>query len=142
MLIDCIEGVKLLRLSHLIETEAVGPPQSKYLNGVAEIETTLSPHRLKDELHAIEAALGRDRSRETRWGPRTCDLDLLLYGELVVNEPDLTLPHPRLHQRRFVLEPLAEIAPEVVHPVLNKTAAELLARLEKSNDQFPTSNDQ
>ena len=93
MLIDCIEGVKLLRLSHLIETEAVGPPQSKYLNGVAEIETTLSPHRLKDELHAIEAVISGQ-------GIAICS-DVLVAPELasgaLVQVSKLTLPGYRFY---------------------------------------------
>jgi 2-amino-4-hydroxy-6-hydroxymethyldihydropteridine diphosphokinase len=125
-------GVTLRRVSTLIETPPVGGPegQGNYLNGVAEIETTLEPHDLLATLQAIEARLGRDRDNERHWGPRTCDLDLLLLDEAVLDTPDLTLPHPRMHQRRFVLQPLVEIAPRARHPLLEATAEELLADLD------------
>jgi 2-amino-4-hydroxy-6-hydroxymethyldihydropteridine diphosphokinase len=81
-------------------------------------------------LQGIEQALGRERSREERWGPRTCDLDLLLMGELVIDEDDLTIPHPRMHERLFVLRPLCQIAPDAVHATLGKTVRELLSAAE------------
>jgi len=105
-----------------------GPPQGPYLNAVVELSTALSPRDLMTRLQDLEASLGRTRPA-VRWGPRTMDLDLLLYGDLIVSEPDLTIPHPRLHERRFVLEPLAEIAPEAYHPVLRCTARDLLQHL-------------
>ncbi len=120
----------LLRLSPVYETEPVGPPQPPYLNLVAELETGLPPRALLGEMLAIEKALGRER-RE-RWGPRTLDLDLLLYGDLVLKEEDLTVPHPRLHQRAFVLVPLLDLLPEGRHPLLDQSFRELLASLDTS----------
>ena len=126
-----LDGVTVTKRSSWIETEPVGPSgQPRYLNGCVEIETTLPARELLAGLHEIEAALGRDRRNEPRWGPRTCDLDILLMGELTVASPELTIPHPRLHERAFALRPLAEIAPEAMHPGLGKSAAELLAELE------------
>ena len=121
-------GVDLVAVSHLRETEPWGPvEQPAYLNGAVELATELPPRALLDVLLAVEQALGRDRTGE-RWGPRTIDLDLLLYGEVEVDEPGLTVPHPRLHERRFALEPLAELAPDVVVPGRG-SVSELLAAL-------------
>lgn len=108
-------GVRLRRVSGLYETEPVGgPPQPAYLNLVAEVETDLSPQALLVRCQEIESELGRVRTE--RWGPRTVDLDLLLYEGVTLQEPGLTLPHPRLMERQFVLVPLAEIAPELQLP--------------------------
>jgi 2-amino-4-hydroxy-6-hydroxymethyldihydropteridine diphosphokinase len=121
-------GVARLEASRLYETEPVGPPQGRYLNAAARLETTLGPRSLLARLLAIERAAGRVRGTE-RNAPRTLDLDLLLYGDLCLEEPDLVLPHPRLHQRAFVLEPLCELAPELLHPVLGATIGALAARV-------------
>jgi 2-amino-4-hydroxy-6-hydroxymethyldihydropteridine diphosphokinase len=116
-LLDASEGVRVVAVSMLRETEPVGvADQRPFLNGAAEIETVLSPRALLERLLAVERELGRDRSAERRWGPRTIDLDLLLYGDARVDEPGLTVPHPRLHERRFALEPLAELDPELELP--------------------------
>ncbi len=120
-------------VSELHATEAV--PESgvlatdpDFLNAAATIDTRLDAHTLLDGLLQIEAGLGRDRTT-TPVGPRTVDLDLLLFGDLVIEAPGLIVPHPRMHRRRFVLEPLCQIAPNAWHPGLRKTVAELLGEL-------------
>ena len=128
-LVSQAEGVDIVAVSSLRETEPWGPvEQPPYLNGAVEVETELRPRALLEVLLGVEHALGRDRSGE-RWGPRTIDLDLLLYEDVDVDEPGLTVPHPRLHERLFALEPLAELAPDAVVPGLG-TVAELLAALQ------------
>jgi 2-amino-4-hydroxy-6-hydroxymethyldihydropteridine diphosphokinase len=107
--------VEVVAVSRLRETEPVGVvDQPRFLNGAAALETELGARELLERLLAVERRLGRVRGE--RWGPRTVDLDLLLHGDAVVDEPGLTLPHPRLHERRFVLEPLAELAPDLEVP--------------------------
>ena len=109
-------GVEVVAVSTLRETEPVGVgEQPLYLNGAAELETTLTARELLDRLLAVEQRFGRVRSPGEH-GPRTLDLDLLLYGAETIDEAGLTVPHPRLHERRFVLEPLAELAPGLVVP--------------------------
>jgi 2-amino-4-hydroxy-6-hydroxymethyldihydropteridine diphosphokinase len=126
----------LVHSSDLIETDPVGPiPQPGYLNAAAVVHTTLSARDLLTGLLDIERSLGRDRSMKERWGPRTIDLDLLLYGDLIIDEPGLTIPHPRLHERLFVLTPLASIAPDAVVPTLDATIADLHERLIKAGTQ-------
>jgi len=121
-------GVELVAVSRLFETAPVGPPQPAYLNAVAELETTLSARALLARLLAIEEEAGRMRGGE-RFGPRTLDLDLLLFGAETIDEPGLVVPHPRLAERAFVLEPLAELAGELRHPRLGAPIAELAARV-------------
>ena len=121
---------EVLRVSPFVETEAAeGVAGGPFLNGVAELGTALSPLDLLRALQAIEDALGRppDHAPGTA---RTIDLDILLYGDRIVREVGLNIPHPRLAQRRFVLEPLVALAPNVRHPVLNLSAADLLRGLE------------
>ena len=126
-------GIELVSISSYHETEPVGGPagQGSYLNAVAQIRTTLDAPKLLRVLMAIEAQLGRVRAE--RFGPRTLDLDLLLFGTQTVQSEELIVPHPRLQDRLFVLEPLVEIAPLAVHPVLQSTAKDLLERLRQAN---------
>ncbi len=122
-------GVELVAVSSVRETEPVGfLDQPRFLNAAAVIETELPPRELLDRLLAVERALGRTRTGP-RFGPRTIDLDLLLYGDLVLAEPGLTVPHPRLHERAFVLEPLLELDPGLAVPGLGPVG-EILARLQ------------
>jgi 2-amino-4-hydroxy-6-hydroxymethyldihydropteridine diphosphokinase len=120
-------GFLLRGVSQIYETEPVGPPQPRYLNAVALIGTLLSPRATLRRFLDIEEILGR--VRRDRWGAREIDLDLLLYGDRVVSEGALRIPHPHLHERAFALVPLAELAPDALHPGLLRTAAELLADL-------------
>lgn len=122
-------GVTVEAVSRFWETTPVGGPagQGTYLNAAARLTTSLAPQELLQLLLRLEAELGRTRT--LRFAPRTLDLDVLLYGDEVIHEPGLTIPHPRLHERSFMLGPLAEIAPGVVHPVFHTTIAELLSRV-------------
>ena len=130
--LSAASGVKVMRVSRFIETAPQGgPAQPAYLNAAAEIDTSLTPRQLLQFLLDIEAGLGR--VRKEHWGPRTLDLDLLLYERRIIDEPDLVVPHPQMHAREFVLKPLAEIAPEAYHPVLGKSARRLLEALRASS---------
>jgi 2-amino-4-hydroxy-6-hydroxymethyldihydropteridine diphosphokinase len=127
-LLSAEDGIDVVAVSEIRETDPVGPvEQGPFLNGAVRIETGLSPRELLERLLAVEERLGR--VRRERWGPRTIDLDLLLYGDDVVDEPGLTVPHPRLHERRFALEPLSDLAPSLEIPGKGPISA-LLAELE------------
>lgn len=122
-----LDGARATRASNIYETDAVGPGgQGAYLNAVIELETRLAPRALLEALLAIEVEAGRTRAAEVeRWSPRILDLDLLLYGCVDCDEPGLCIPHPRLHERAFVLEPLRDLVPDHVHPHEGVTIAEL-----------------
>ncbi len=125
-----LPGSRVTAASSIFETAPVGPvPQGAFLNATAAVQTTLSARELLDRLQQIERSRDRDRAGEQRWGPRTLDLDLVLYGDAIIDEPGLTVPHPRMHERRFVLEPLAEIAADTVVPTLGLTVRQLLSRV-------------
>lgn len=130
-LIQDQRGVIFHKAASIYTTEPVGgPPQDPYLNTVWEIETKLSPHELLSILLSIETTLGRKRSIKN--APRIIDLDILLYSDFIINDPNLTVPHPRLHERWFALKPLADLAPDFIHPKLGKRISELLKQIEKS----------
>lgn len=127
---------RVTRRSTLMENPAVGGPADSpaFLNGVVEVETTVAPHALLARLLEIERSLGRER--RTKWEPRPIDLDLIFYSDQVIDTPDLQLPHPLMQERRFVLEPLVELAPDLVHPVSELTIREMLQDLD-TGDSFP-----
>lgn len=122
-------------ISSLYKTEPIGyQEQDWFINCVANVITPLSPHSLLQLLQRIEEQMGRRRT--FRWGPRVIDLDILLYGNDVIEEADLIIPHPHLHERGFVLIPLAELAPDLIHPVLQKTVKELREGIEEGGVEF------
>ncbi|MBM2838815.1 MAG: 2-amino-4-hydroxy-6-hydroxymethyldihydropteridine pyrophosphokinase [Deltaproteobacteria bacterium] len=120
-----VPGNKVVAVSSIYKTEPVGGiEQDWFVNAVAEVETSLTPRELLNKLLYIEKNLGR--VRDVKWGPRVIDLDILLYDDLVMDEEGLSIPHPYLHERGFILVPLAEIAPKVIHPKLKKGISELM----------------
>jgi|SRR5579883_668428 len=134
---SAIERLPVVRVSPIYETEPVDyTDQPWFLNLVVEIETDLSPRDLLRFTAAIEQDLGR--TRDIPKGPRTIDIDILFYGDVVVDEPDLQIPHPRIAERRFVLAPLADLAPDFRHPVTHRTVREMLA--EAPPDQINSSS--
>ncbi len=126
---ECLQTLaaegRVIAVSRLWRSRAVGPPQPDYLNAAALVEWPAEPRALLARCLELEAAAGRDRSAEARWGPRVLDIDLLLAESVVCRGPMLALPHPRLHERRFALEPAAEVAPDWKHPLLGHTISDL-----------------
>ena len=122
-LLSQTSGIELISHSSWYETVPVGPPQPNYVNGCAILETELLPEDLLQILLKIEQQFGR--IRQERWGPRILDLDILLYGDLILEMPNLTIPHPRMNERAFVLVPLAEIAAHWIEPISRQTILQL-----------------
>ena len=126
--IRALEDARLSAVSPIFETDPVGgPEQGDYLNAVVAAEWSASAHGLLERLLGLEREMGRTRAE--RDGPRTLDLDLLLFGDARIDEPDLVVPHPRMHERGFVLEPLGRLAPDLVHPLLGERIETLAARV-------------
>ena len=125
-------GIALVAVSSWYRTKPVGPPQPDYLNGCAVLRVEQTPEELLVLFQAIELQFGRVRSAETRWGARTLDLDIILYGDLVIDNSVLTIPHPRMKERAFVLVPLAEIASDWQEPVSGKAIAQFVSEIDCS----------
>lgn len=128
--LDCLSGedyTSVVQVSSIYETEPIGnEEQDWFLNGVAKVETDVLPPKLLAISQEIERKLGRQQREH--WGPREIDFDILIYDQFCVSSPRLTIPHPEMHQRRFVLEPFAEIAPDVIHPIFQERIDALLRR--------------
>ena len=123
---------ELVATSRVYQTDPVGPvAQEKFLNAVAQLSTELTPYDLLDQLALIEQQAGREPlHKRIKWGPRTIDLDILLYDDRVISSDELVVPHPMMHERWFVLKPLAELNPGVIHPLLEMTIGDLLTYVE------------
>jgi 2-amino-4-hydroxy-6-hydroxymethyldihydropteridine diphosphokinase len=125
--LEGLPGTRIVRSSSLYESEPHGDAKPWFVNSVVQLETELAPEALLTKLHAIEEAMGRRRVKGQRWGSRIIDLDILLFDQDVFETRTLTVPHPELHKRRFVLMPLAELAPHLIHPRLGESVSKLLA---------------
>lgn len=133
--ICALPDTQIIRQSTFYKTSPEGnTSQPHFLNAVVEIFTGLTPYHLLKHLLEIEVRIGR--VRVAKWGPRLIDLDLLLYNNQIIHDKNLVIPHPLMHQRGFVLKPLAEIAPEIVHPILQKSARELLTALNEAAQPY------
>ena len=131
----------LVARSPFYRTEPVDyTDQDWFINAVFSIKTRLSPHELLKRLQVIQRGAGREES-PVRFGPRVLDLDILLFGDLIVSTPNLVVPHPRMHKRRFVLQPLCDINPYLIHPVIKQKMVDLLSRLDESNQRVVIIND-
>ena len=130
-LLNCDPNIEVKSRSSWYQTAPVGPPQPDYINGCAILTVQLAPEALLDTLLSIETQLGR--VRRERWGPRTLDLDILLFDDLIWESPKLKIPHPAMRERAFVLVPLAEIAPHWIDPITGKTIRQLLADLDAAS---------
>jgi len=129
------EGVALVAQSPYYRTEPVDyTDQGWFVNAVFSIKTSMSPEALLEKIQVIQREAGRDKSA-IRFGPRTLDLDILLFGDLIIDTPHLVVPHPRMHKRRFVLQPLCDINQFLKHPVINQTMGDLLNRLEDGDQR-------
>ena len=124
-----LPATRVMRASSLYESEPLGDAKTWFVNSVIEIETEFPPDQLLRRLKAIEEAMGRKRVKGKRWGSRIIDLDILLCDQEMVDKRSLKVPHPEMHKRRFVLLPLAELAPQVIHPQLKQTVSALLANV-------------
>ena len=128
--INSIPGVNLVAVSSWYRTQPIGPPQPDYLNGCAILNVQQTPEELLALLQAVELQFGRVRNE--KWGARTLDLDIILYEDLMINTPNLTIPHPRIHERAFVLVPLAQIAADWQEPKTGKAIAQLAGEIDTS----------
>jgi 2-amino-4-hydroxy-6-hydroxymethyldihydropteridine diphosphokinase len=134
------KGNRVLQCSPLYETEPVGKKdQDWFINGVVAMETSLAPGDLLNFLLGVEKMMGRERKE--KWGPRVIDLDLLFYGDQVLKVEGLEIPHPRIQERRFVLIPMADIAPHLIHPLLGKTLSQILAEFKGGERVIPLQKD-
>ena len=131
-------SIRIVLQSPFYRTEPVGPVrQSWYINGVLGVQSHMGPRALLRLLQRVERSFGRNRQREQPWGPRPLDLDLLFYGDRIIRCPALRVPHPRLHQRRFVLRPLADVASTLHHPIFGKTVDSMLQEVDDTAQVEP-----
>jgi 2-amino-4-hydroxy-6-hydroxymethyldihydropteridine diphosphokinase len=130
--ISKLPGTRIVKESSFYESEPHGDAKNWFVNTAIELDTEFTPENLLKKLKAVEAAMGRKRVKGKRWGNRIIDLDILLYGQLVLNKRNLKVPHPELHRRRFVLLPLCELGPQMIHPILQHTVSGLLAEVKDS----------